>query len=491
MPGMELRQTGRLVQMPGIILSPALRQSLELLQIPSVDLDKLIETELVENPLLEVKQDDASPDQGEEETPPEAAEGPRADGETTESGEEAGPEQSEEEPRRADADEDHMEFLDGLEDTGYEGSGWNPEEPWRPEIVEKETLSEHLLKQISDLRLPADQEEACRFVVYSLDGHGLLSMGIAELEAGWGGPPGLLEGAVSTVRKLEPAGVGFCTVPEALDYQLSLRGYGVSSLERRMVSCCFEAILGRQYPAIAKNLGVTPREVQDAVEIIKTFNPYPGSDFAPDTNSVIIPDVTIEKIDGNFVTTVNDSRFPMLIISERNRRALESRSTLPEEREYVRDKLARASLFLRSIMQRQQTVGRIAEYIADYQRGFLDSGVDSLRPLTLQQAAEHLKCNQSTISRAINGKYVQTPQGVFEMRYFFNRGLPQGEEISTRTVKEELRKIIEREDPARPYSDEDLARILTTRGFVVKRRTVANYRGSMDIPAKTHRKRYR
>jgi RNA polymerase sigma-54 factor len=493
MPKMELRQTASLRQMQKLILSPTVQMSLELLQLPSMELEKLIEAELRENPLLEAEQEEPSqeeePAEASAEAPadvsPESPAGQQDSPEASDQGAEA----SDDEPRRADENEDHLEFLSGLEDGEGEGQSWNPEEPWRPEAVGRITLSEHLLGQLYGMKLSDELEESSRYVIYSLDGNGLLSMGREDLAAGWDGAQDLLDRAVEVVQSLEPTGVGRFSVRESLAAQLTEKGLDGCSLEQRIVLECFDDLLERQHVRMAHRLGVSPHRIQEAIETLRHLNPYPGSDFAPDTNAVVIPDVIIEKIEGEYLAILNDSRFPTLMISERNRRILESPSTPPKEREYVRDKFRRASFFLRSIDQRQRTVRRIAEFIAAYQKGFLDSGVEALRPLTLQQAADALGYNQSTISRAINGKYVQTPQGISEMRFFFNRGLSESDEVSTRTVKDELRRIIEQEDSSDPLSDESLAKMLKARGYTVKRRTVANYRDGLGIlPARQRRK---
>lgn len=483
MARIELRQTPRLSQTQRLILSPTLQQSLELLQLPSLELDRLIEAELSENPLLEIEQEEPSDDAPAADQP---AEQPEDQPNETD-------QQSQEEdlePRREDEKEDHLEFLEGLLETREERSGWAGEEQWRPEVASGETLSMHLLAQVLDMHPSPEVEEAARYIVYSLDTHGLLSMTGEELRAGWEGSPESLERALELVQSLEPVGVARFSVQEALTAQLLEKGHAPDSVACRIVAEFFDDLASHNWPRIARALGTTPHEVQKAVDEITGLNPYPGSDFAPDQNSTVIPDVIIEKIEGRFLAFLNDSRFPTLVISERNRRILESRTSPPEVKEYVREKYRRASFFLRSIDQRQQTVRRIAEFLAEYQQPFLEHGVEALKPLTLQQAAEALGCNQSTISRAINGKYVQSPQGVMEMRYFFSRGLPESEGVSTRTVKEELRRIVDSEDAAAPLSDEAIVRLLLARGFSVKRRTVANYRNQLGIPPARDRKRY-
>ncbi len=484
MPKMELRHDLRMSLRQRLVLSPTVKQSLELLQLPSIDLEKLIETELGENPLLETASEDSPAD----DQAPADEQGSEA-GETAEPAAPAADADEEPEPRRDDETEDHFEFLGDPDDYPAHGGGFQ-EEPWRPEPVEGLSLSEHLLLQVYDLRLGAGLEEAARYVIYSLDRHGLLSLSPEDLAAGWEGPQDLLDEAVGIVQGLEPTGIASWSAREAILAQLAERGHDEESLEHRLVSLHFDELPGRQYAKLAKQLGSSPRLVQEAMETIRGLNPYPGSEFAPDNNSVVVPDVFIQLVEGRYLALLNDSRFPQLVISRRNRRILESPSSPVEEKEYVREKYRRASHFLRSIDQRQQTVRRISEFLAEHQKSFFDNGTDSLRPLTLQNVADALGYNQSTISRAINGKYVQSPQGVHEMRFFFSRGLPDREDVSTRTVKEELRRIIEEEEHGAPLSDEQLTSMLKARGLSVKRRTVANYRTELGIPPAKMRKRY-
>lgn len=483
-PGLGLRQT--------LSLNPVMQQSLEMLQMSSMELEELIAQELVENPLLETQQDDASTGPAEEEagSEPDPGEGSvDPDAPDADRPAEAG-EDEDAEPRRSDENEEHLEFLADFDEYPSEYRGGAAEEPWRPESVGRTTLSEHLLSQIMDLRPGPGLEAAARYVVYSLDRHGLFSMGPNVLAADWDGPPELLRQALDLVQSLEPVGVGRFSVREALLAQMDQAGTPCDSLEYRLVDEFFDLLPEKQYPVLARALRTTPREIQDAMGRIRRLNPYPGSDFSPDDNQVIIPDLIIEKVEGEYIALLNDTRFPALVISERNRRILESPYSDRAVKEYVREKYTRASHFLRSIQQRQDTVLRIGQFLAAYQRSYFDDGIDALRPLTLQQVAVELDRNQSTISRAINGKYLDSPQGVQELAFFFSRSLTGTGDVSTRAAKEELRRIIEEEDPSRPYSDDDLSALLRAKGLVVKRRTVANYRKLLDIPPASGRRRY-
>ncbi len=469
---MKLQQQARLAQTQKLVLTQKIRQALEILQLPSQELENLISQELQENPLLE---------QEREETQETEAEAEESDWD--------------EEPSRSDSEEsDPLDILRKIEEHTGEGPSatWSEDdEPWTPEPVAEKTLYEHLLEQVYDLNLRRDLEEAVIYVVYSLDHHGLLSLPEYELEAGWEGDRELLRRALEVVREMDPVGVGSGTVSEALDLQLERLGYDEGSVERRMVSDYFYEMAEHRIRAIAEALGETPQRVQEALDAVSRLNPWPGGIFHSGSNAAVIPDIIITRVGDRFVATLNDNRFPTLSISARNRRILESPSSSDDAREYVKKKFQRASWFIRSIMQRQETVTRIGDFLADYQAGFFENGIEDLRPLTLQNVADALGYNQSTISRAINGKYVQSPKGIHEMRFFFSRGVPaESGTVSSRTVKEELRMLIEDEDKKAPLSDAKLAELLAEAGMEVKRRTVANYRADLGIPSARKRRRY-
>lgn len=481
MPDMRLDQSIRMTQTQKLALTQKIRQALEILQLPSMELENLMRQEIQENPLLE----QTSPDEQTQDRENAGGDEIREDAD-----------QWDDEPSRSDSrEEDTLEILRELErhsGDGYTGSYRSEDdENWMPEPPKEPTLYEHLLEQVWLLNLPRDIEEAVVYLVYSLDRHGLLPLPMFELQTGWNGPPEFLEKAVDIVRSLEPTGVGASSASEALRMQLERMGCSSDSLECRIVSSHFSELAERKVRSIASSEGVSPRTVQEAMDRISGLNPWPGNEFAPSTNSAVIPDIIIVKIEDRYEAMLNDSRFPRLTISERNRRILESPNSGETEKDYVRKKYQKASWFIKAVMQRQETVTRIGRFLAEYQRDFFENGIEALRPLTLQTVADALGYNQSTISRAINGKYVQSPRGIHEMRFFFSRALQAGTgEVSSRSVKDELRKLIDSEDRNRPLSDASLTEALRAAGIEVKRRTVANYRAEMNIPPARKRKRY-
>ncbi|MCK5132833.1 MAG: RNA polymerase factor sigma-54 [Candidatus Sabulitectum sp.] len=464
----ELRTEIRLSQVQKLAITQTLRQQLEILQMASIELDGLIATELSENPLLEEK-----------ENIPESAEKT---------------EESPDEPERDDSkEEDPLDILKEIDESigTAPSSKYREEEQWHPEAANPETLSEFLLTQLDGLELSEDVENAAVYVIYSLDRNGLLSLSPEELQIGWDGSEDTLFKAISTVRKFDPPGVAQNSARNVLLFQL-VRESGESSrdnLEYRIIDQCFNDLAERHILSIAGTLGVTPHEVENAIEKIRKLNPWPGAEFTGSTGTVVIPDIIIERHNGKFLVFLNDNRFPHLSISVRNRRILESPSIGVVEKDYVKKKFKRASWFIKAIKQRQETVKKISNFIVETQWEFLLNGVDSLRPLTLQEAAKALGFNQSTISRAINGKYVQSPQGIHEMRYYFSRSSADGS-VTAISVKEEIKRIIENEDRYKPLSDERIADMLNSSGTTIKRRTVANYRKQMNIPGARKRRRF-
>lgn len=466
----QLRTEIRLSQVQKLVITQTLRQQLEILQMPSLELDGLIATELSENPLLEEKEN------------------------SLEKAEEQETDLPDDEPEREDSnEEDPLDILKEIDESigTAPSTKFREEEQWRPETPNPETLSEYLLSQLDSIEILEDIENAVVYLIYSLDRNGLLALDPEDLQIGWDGSEDTLKEAISIVQSFDPPGVAQISARNVLLFQILKKNGepGRDHLEFRIIDLCFNQLAERRILSIAATLGVTPHEVEIAVEKIRELNPWPGSEFAGSTGSVVVPDVIIEKYNGKFMVFLNDNRFPHLSISDRNRRILESPSTGVVERDYVKKKFKRASWFIKAIKQRQETVKKISNFIVETQREFLLHGVESLKPLTLQEAAKALGFNQSTISRAINGKYVQSPQGIHEMRYYFSRGSADSS-VTAISVKEEIKRIIASEDKARPLSDEKIAEMLNSRGTTIKRRTVANYRKQMNIPGARKRRRF-
>ncbi len=479
MPELRMNQNLKMIQTQKLVLTQKIRQALEILQLPSTDLENLIRKELQENPLLEKE--------GNQQKEPEKT----AEGESQKSEADSW----DDEPSRSDsAESDPLDILKRIEEHTGEythSSRKTDDDSWMPEPPSEPTLSEYLIQQVFALMLPRDVEDAVVYIVYSLNIHGLLFLTEEELKAGWGGKPELLTRAIEIVRSLEPTGVGAGSEVEALRMQLVEMGYTTDSLEHKIIANHFIEMTERKIKQIAGAENVSPHEVQEAIDRISILNPWPGNRFSSSTNAAVIPDIIIIRVSDHFEAVLNDNRFPRLMISARNRQILESPNTPPKEKEYVVKKFQKASWFIKAIAQRQETVTRIGNFLAEYQSNFFEHGIEGLRPLTLQIVADALGYNQSTISRAINGKYLQSPRGIYKIHFFFSRALPgEGGEISSRSVKDELGKLIRLENKKKPLSDAKLVLALEALGMKVKRRTVANYRLDMNIPSARQRRRY-
>ncbi len=479
MPELKMNQNLKLVQTQKLVLTQKIRQALEILQLPSIDLENLIRKELQENPLLEKE---VNQQKEPEKTAEDESQNSEADS-------------WDEEPSRSDSVEsDPLDILKRIEEHTGEytpSSRQTDDDSWIPEPPSEPTLSEYLLQQVYALMLPSDVEDAVVYIVYSLNRHGLLFLTEHELEAGWDGKPELLTRAIEVVKSLEPTGVGAGSEVEALEMQLIEMGYTTDSLECRIITTHFDEMTEKKIKQIAGAENVSPHVVQEAIDRISIMNPWPGNEFSSSANAAIIPDIIIIRVEDHFEAVLNDNRFPRLMISARNRQILESPNTPPKEKEYVVKKFQKASWFIKAIAQRQETVTRIGNFLAEYQSDFFEHGIEGLRPLTLQIVADALGYNQSTISRAINGKYLQSPRGIYKIRFFFSRALPgEGGDISSRSVKDELKKLIRLEDKKKPLSDAKLVLALEALGIRVKRRTVANYRLDMNIPSARQRRRY-
>jgi RNA polymerase sigma-54 factor len=247
-----------------------------------------------------------------------------------------------------------------------------------------------------------------------------------------------------------------------------------------------------QVPEIARKLGVTIDDLKEHIEIIRNLDPKPGSRYNPSQSQYVIPDVYIIKVEDQYVAVLNEDGLPQMRISPVYRRLLDK--SVPENdgetRAYVKDKFRSALWLIKSVEQRQKTIFKVAKSIVNFQRDFLDHGIEHLRPLVLRDVANDIGMHESTVSRVVTNKYMHTPQGVFEMKYFFHSGISSsyGESVSSVTIKQRIRKIIENEDPRKPLSDSKIVSILQREGLVLARRTIAKYREELKIPTSNQRK---
>lgn len=455
------------------VLAPHLRQSLEVLQAPVLELQTLIRQQLEQNPALEER---LEPHETIElESPP----APTAEEITEEELQQwlAYDEAWRERYQRARAfgaaspeeEERHQRLLESLS---------------RPE-----SLQEHLLRQIAFSDASREEREIARLLIGSLNDDGYLNVTLGELSETTGISIERLEAALKLVQELDPPGIGARDLKECLALQLARRGEQ-GSLAARVVESHLEDLAKQRHLEIARALNVPVSEVYEAARVIQSLDPKPGRDFGGEPPVEVVPDAAIVQTDDGYAVVLNRERLPRVRVNRQYLKLLDDPSTPPETREYVREKVRAGLALIRSLHLRQDTLGAIVREIAERQREFFERGPAGLRPMTMAQVAEKIGVHETTVSRAVAGKYVETPRGVFPLRYFFSTGYQtaDGRDVAATGVKDAIRAMIEQEDPAAPLSDETIARRLAERGLSVARRTVAKYREQMGIPPSHERR---
>jgi len=478
-------------------LAPQIIQSIEILQLPLIELKQRIEEELLENALLE--QVDPTEEKREEPSQTEAS----ASGET-ESAEAA---EDKVEPVTVDEANEAEQYqrLDELtryyDDYGagrrsasrHAGEDDPKQEAFDNSPAPDIALPEHLTRQLTYMDIAPEIKHICENIIANLDDHGWLSGPLEEITASMGGEvtPEDGEEALHLVQSLEPRGVGARDIKECLLLQLDPRR-GDYDLLRTLIEKHFDDILRNKYPKVAREVGCTMEELKEAVEEIGKLNPTPGALFEKSTVPHVMPDLRIEESDGEYIVLLNDSWLPPLRISAYYARRLQQKDLDPKTREYLQKKLQNAQGLIAAIEQRRTTVHRVAAEIVKVQRDFFDKGPLHLTPLKMQDIADAVGVHVSTVSRAISDKYAETPRGIYSLKYFFTGGLAKegGDTESWEVVRQKLLSIVDREDKGNPLSDEDLAKALKEEGIEIARRTVSKYRKSLSIPSSRQRKRY-
>jgi RNA polymerase sigma-54 factor len=485
---MALEQKLRLQLQQRLVMTPSLQQAIKLLQMTRMELETTLTQELVENPVLE----DNDEVQEEDERP------------ATEEAVEATAQKDELERQEALADADiEAYFSDDWDGPSSHGQRSEDRElpPLENTLTREPDLYDHLLWQLHMSDAAPLRREIAELIIGNLDPDGFLVTTPEELAAlGGGGSDGEcyplteVEAALELVRGLDPPGVACRDLRESLLRQLDARPPGPGAdLARRVVSDHWDAFLRRQFPAIAKALGVELQALEPTVELIKSLELRPGRQFSSDRTHYVEPDVAVHKISDEYVIQLNDDGLPRLRISRSYRRMLqtmraEGRQT--EAQQFIKDKMRSAIWLIKSLDQRQRTIYKVAESIVRQQRDFLDHGIDRLRPMVLRDVAEDIGMHESTVSRVVSNKYMHTPRGLFPMKFFFHSGIDReyGDDISSLTVKKRIRQLIDGEDAKRPLSDSELMKILNREGIHIARRTVAKYRDELKIPSSNDRK---
>ncbi|MGO8767012.1 MAG: RNA polymerase factor sigma-54 [Limisphaerales bacterium] len=509
--GLQLSQ--RLTQ--SLVLAPQLQQSLALLQAPTLELKALVEHEMEQNPVLEEvaasemelreKSPEGDAESPEREEPAEIADSTdnASDGaddtafDTTDS---AGDKAAAEPVDDFQAEFEKLvqldqEWRDHFSQTNIPIRQSTEDEEKRQfmfdSLTAETSLAEFLMEQVREVELTEEQRRIAELIIGNIDDYGYLKASIEEISTANNLAPDKITEVLKSIRTFDPPGVGAMDLRECLLIQLERTGRQ-DSLEHRIVHDFMDALGKRRIPEIARGTNRTVEEVQESLGRIARLEPRPGRAFLPDNDHYVLPEVFVQKSGDDFVVTTNDEQIPHLRISNVYKDLMSSGENNSEVKSYIREKIRAGKFLIKSLHQRQQTILNIAKEIVKRQREFMEKGVANLKPMTMAQIAEVVGVHETTVSRAVSGKYMQTPQGVFEMKFFFTAGLQtaNGDGVSNASVKDMIADIFKAENATHPLSDQEVVRMLCEKGITIARRTVAKYRDELGILPSNLRKVY-
>ena len=471
-------------------INPRLYQAMDLLYMPLLDLQQHLKQELLNNPFLDLVEDDEEEEEDEtEENVDVVAEEPQT-------------------PEKDEIDWEEI-LLDGF-DTGGNREEREEREHFEPITVGTRDLGDHLRDQVALLELTPRQAVIADEFIGNVNDDGYLAASVEEIVlalndmarnaaelAGREIHPEMLytdvegEDMLAIIQTLDPPGIAARDLKECLLLQLREAGLQ-QSVPYRLVRDCFEELINHRWSEISKRFGISATDVQSAADEIAKLDPKPGLRYSTRSDNYIIPDLVVDKIDGEYHVFLNDANLPRLKLSKAYQDIARDKKKFDgENKEFISSKLNSANWMIQAIEQRRQTMLKVMNYIVDRQREFFEKGVQFLKPLTLREVAEVINMHESTVSRVTNEKYVQTPRGVLPLKFFFSSGLAtsDGEDVSARGIKAQLQKLVEDEDPKHPLTDQAIVNILRETGVQIARRTVAKYRDQLGVLPARMRKR--
>ena len=479
---MPLEQKLHLKLSQRLVMTPSLQQAIKLLQMSKLELEEVLNQEMVENPLLEEEQEEQ----------PEA--------ERIEAAKEEAPPPSEPAPEApAEKEKDSFEEIDF--DTYFEDyleSAYNPRQyddseqvPLENTLSRPQGLTEYLTWQLSMSEAASWVREIATYLIGNIDEDGYLRVSRDEIRAAGYTDDAEVEKALQTVRGFDPPGICAFDLPDCL--MLQIRAMGIENpLIEKIITEHWAEFLNRQYAQVCKALNVGMSELQAVLEIVKNLEPKPGRKYSSERTIYVEPDVAVRKIGDDYVIQLNEDGLPKLRISAAYRRMLRGGNGAigQEAANYLKEKMRSAVWLIKSLDQRQRTIYKVADSIVRHQRGFLDKGIEHLRPLVLRDVANDIGMHESTVSRVVSNKYMHTPRGLFPMKYFFHSGIDSidGSDVSSLSIKNKIARIIADEDTRRPQSDARIMQRLRAEGIQIARRTVAKYREELKIPSSSQRK---
>ena len=481
---LELRQQLKLAQK--LVMTPQLRQAIKLLQLNRLDLTQALQAEIEQNPALEIdRETDASSEEKDFGLS------------TTVDPDSVVKEKEITQPvsqKDAMAETNWEEYANTYE-TQFSFSREKPQEDAPSQfdfISEKPGLSAYLQWQLAHDELDSDEWEIARFIIGNLNRYGFLETSLEEIVEQIGCSHDDADYVLEVIQELDPPGIAARTVVESLQLQLERLGMA-DSLAMLIVREHLNLLESRNYKMLTRVTGRKRGEIIEAVDFITgNLTPYPGLPYAEEATNYVVPDVYVQLVDGEYVIRLNDDDIPRLRISNYYKTLLESgaASASKESKNYITEKVKNAEWFIKSLHQRQRTIYKVMESILKFQRDFFERGPAYLKPLILRDVAEDIGMHESTISRVTSNKYTHTPQGIYELKYFFSTAIPrEGKEaLAAESIKTRIRQLVQEEDKAKPLSDSAIAAKLADQDIKIARRTVAKYREQMKIPPVKHRR---
>ncbi|PKM90364.1 MAG: RNA polymerase sigma-54 factor [Firmicutes bacterium HGW-Firmicutes-12] len=456
---MQLNYGLRLEQSQKLIMTPELRQAIKILQLSFMELSDYVDQMVTENPLIEIKEEKENNEYDKKET-----------------------------------EIDWEYYLNGNYDSAEprQYKEIKPEVPFEGFMSKGISLDEHLYSQLGYLALNKTEYRIASYLIGNMNPCGYIYVSSEQAAADLKVSVKQVEKAIRIIQGFDPSGVGASSLSECLIIQLKQKGFEDSVLYE-LVTNHLELIAAGKLNQAAQKLNVPVARIQEMADLIKTLNPKPGASYGCGDIRYIVPDVTVERIEDDFVIYLNDNHIPTLTINKVYSSILKKSNNADDStRDFVESKLHQALWLIRSIEQRRMTIYQVTNALVKTQRPFFMHGIKYLKPLTLKQIAEQINVHESTVSRATDNKYIQTPQGIYDFKFFFSSGLQtdSGESASSESIKRLLQEIIKEEEPTKPYSDQKISNIIQGRGISIARRTVAKYREEIGIPNAGFRKRY-
>ena len=464
-------------QVQKMVMTPELIQAIQILQFNIQDLENYVQEQLLENPVLEKEE------------------------RTEEKKEPADPQWEENSEQTASRDKDEVDWKEIIrqkqyDDISYGHNNYKAEDTedhsFEGFVASEQTLIDHLMPQLHLMTKDEHLIAAGEYIIENLNDNGYLTVPLDEVADATNECLDVSEQALSLVQDMDPVGVGARNIQECILIQLKNLGILTPEYET-LVNDYFEDLGTNRIAPIAKAIGLPKADVQQMVDIIRTLEPKPGREYISSSGTrYIVPDVFVDKIEGEYVVRTNEGSVPHLSVSSYYSSLLNKAEGDEELSSYLSDRINSAVWLIKSINQRKQTIYNVVSEVVKYQEDFFEKGTKYMKPMTLRVIADRLGVHESTVSRSINGKYMQSPLGVFEIRHFFSSGVQGdgGDDISSSSVKEFIKELVDAEDPAKPLSDQEMVGLLKEKGINISRRTIAKYRDEIGIPSSSRRRRY-